>query len=701
MAPLQSLYADVIFRLSSLSWLGVLDLLLVTVAFYLLLSLVRRSRAALLLRGALVLGVVLFVVTILLPLPTFDWLVRGMLLAMLVATPIIFQPELRRLLERLGRSAGLTWTVRRTGAETVVPRLVRAVERLSSSHTGALIALEGEILLHDVVETGVPIGGEVTSELLQAIFYPDNPLHDGAVVLREDQLVAASCVLPLTQRPLYFGRRLGTRHRAAVGLSETSDALVIVVSEETGTISVAYAGQLQRSLDGATLRKQLFDFYLPDSPTAPPLSLRSLISQTRQQFWQRRPSPAPRQLWSSLGLLFASLTLALVAWSFVVEQTSPARRARVPDIPLRVENVPPGDKLVTQPPASVSAIIQTTDSVLETLSTNSFQAIVSLEGLSPGLHHLPVQVNSGASGVRVLSVEPAALDLELAPIISRTLEVTIELSDREKMSPAYELVGNPVASPDQVQILGPAPLVKQVNQVQATISLANVSTSLREMRPLRAMDEAGREVTGVSLQPTQVQVRVSILRRLDARDVGVRVVTSGTPPPGYWLSGLSVTPASVTLRGNSNWLAEVRDFVDTLPVDVSQAAGDLSVQIPLDLPPGAQALDSDGNPVKTVTVSVRIAARRGDLVVTRPVELVEPRPGVTLSVNPSKVDLLLSGPLPILNQIEADPNLVRVLVTLPPTGLAPGQSADLTPTVVAPDGIRAQSVPPSVLVTLP
>ena len=147
MAPLRSLYADMMFRLSSLTWLGVLDLLLVTTAFYWLLSLVRRSRAIFLLRGALILGILLFIVTILLPLPTFDWLVRGALLVMLVATPIIFQPELRRLLERMGCSAGVDRAVRQTAVERVLSPLVRTVESLSAGRTGALVALEGDASL--------------------------------------------------------------------------------------------------------------------------------------------------------------------------------------------------------------------------------------------------------------------------------------------------------------------------------------------------------------------------------------------------------------------------------------------------------------------------------------------------------------------------------------------------------------------------
>ena len=278
-----SLFDELLFRLLNLSLLEALDLILVTLTFYVLLSLIQRSQVSFLFRGQLVLVAILFVATILLPLPTFDWLVLGLLIAVLVATPVIFQPELRRFLERIGRNAGITRAVRQTATENMIPRLVRAVENMAASHTGALIVLEGKRILQEVIETGVPIGGQVSSELLQAIFYPENPLHDGAVVLREDRIVAASCVLPLSKLPLPTRRRLGTRHRAAVGLSEVSDAMVIVVSEETGTISVARDGQLRRSLDGTMLREQLFDFYAPSQPSGATLSLRGLISQTEKQ----------------------------------------------------------------------------------------------------------------------------------------------------------------------------------------------------------------------------------------------------------------------------------------------------------------------------------------------------------------------------------------------------------------------------------
>jgi hypothetical protein len=214
---------------------------------------------------------------------------------------------------------------------------------------------------------------------------------------------------------------------------------------------------------------------------------------------------------------------------------------------------------------------------------------------------------------------------------------------------------------------------------------------------LLAVDEAGQAVTGVTLQPAQAQVSVSIYQRYNARDVGVRVVTSGTPASGYWLSGLSVNPAGVTIQGSPERLNQIGSFVDTLPVDVSQAAGNLSVHIPLDLPPDLQVLDSEGAIVKNVRVLAQIQPRQGDLTLQRPVELLNVTPGLVAIANPPIVDLLLSGPLPALSQIEENQNLVRVLVEA--AGVA-GEGAELAPTIIAPSGIEAQIVPHSVQIIL-
>ncbi len=693
MESLQSFFNLSKFLISNLTPFGMLDLLLVAGTFYLLLSLIRRSSAAYLLREILVIGLVLFVLTALLPLPVFDWLVRGILVAMLVATPIIFQAPLRRFLERVGRTAGIAQSVRQGTAETVLPELVHAVEDMAASKTGALLVLEGYDSLEEIAKSGVGFGGRVTSELLLSVFYSGTPLHDGAVLIRTDRIVAAGCVLPLTQQTLQAEKRLGTRHRAAVGLSETSDALVIVVSEETGAISVAQHGNLERPFTILDLRERLVDFYEPSSTTRSSLSLWSLFGQAGRQFWHPEAFLSPRRLLSNLGLLMISVLLSFVVWSFVIE----LKQVRIENIPLRIENVPANARLIPTPPAGVTAIVQTTEDVLPSLNSRSFQAFATLQTSQPGLYRLPVHVNSGPAQVLVVSVDPGNLDLELAPIITRTLPIVVNVPDIQNLSAAHELVGTPAATPVEVQVVGPQPLVEQISQVQTTISVANVTTSIRETRPLQALNEQGQEVKDITIQPAQVQVSLIVRRRLNASNASVNVIMKGSPPSAFEVSSVTVTPANVTLQGSFEQLSEVGSFVNTLPVDLSQAKNDLIVQIPLDLPPNIQALDNSGNIANPVTVSIRIVEREGNLSLTRPVELLQATPGITTSVVPPTVNVLLNGPLSVLDEIESDPNLVQVVVDT--ATLLPGRNASLNPTFIGPPGVEAQLVPSVVLVS--
>jgi len=254
------------YFLERLDLLSALDILLVATVIFALLVLVRGTRAIMLLRGVLLLVVAVVVLTSVLRLPALNWLIKNSIPALLVAIPVIFQPELRRALERLGRAGGLInrpWPEAATA--TVIDPVVRAAQALSKERHGAIIVLEQETGLQDFADTGVRINGEVTTELLLSLFYPNSPLHDGAVIVRGDQVYAAACLLPVAEQSL-ADYTLGTRHRAAIGVTEQTDAICIVVSEETGTISVARNGHLLRGLDEARLRSILQTFYRARPP---------------------------------------------------------------------------------------------------------------------------------------------------------------------------------------------------------------------------------------------------------------------------------------------------------------------------------------------------------------------------------------------------------------------------------------------------
>jgi len=240
--------SDIQWVLSQIDWVDIVDILLVATLFFLLLSLARGTQAVQLLRGMVLVILVAFVLSQILPFKGFSWLIENSLPALLIAIPVIFQPELRRALERLGRTGGLL--ARRQEeeeVEKVVSEVARAAHRMAAQRHGALIVFERETGLQEFIETGVPLNSDVNAELLRTIFHPNTALHDQAVIIRDSKILAAKCMLPATQNPQYGG--LGTRHRAAIGLTEESDALVVIVSEETGIISVAYNGRIVRRLD--------------------------------------------------------------------------------------------------------------------------------------------------------------------------------------------------------------------------------------------------------------------------------------------------------------------------------------------------------------------------------------------------------------------------------------------------------------------
>jgi diadenylate cyclase len=242
---------------------SIIDIGLVALVFYALLRLFQGTQAVSLLRGILVVALVISLATSLFPLSAFSWLLRNSLPMILVAIPVIFQPELRRALERLGRTTPLIGRIAPTDlTQRVIYEVVRAVEILARTKTGALIVLEGETGLEDYIESGERIDGMASTRLLTTIFFPNTALHDGAVIVRGERLIAAGCVLPLTSRILPDSS-LGTRHRAAVGITEQTDALVIVVSEETGIISIARSGRIVRRLDDQRLGRILQAFYRP------------------------------------------------------------------------------------------------------------------------------------------------------------------------------------------------------------------------------------------------------------------------------------------------------------------------------------------------------------------------------------------------------------------------------------------------------
>lgn len=249
---------------------AVIDILLVTLALYYVLRLMRGTRAVQLVKGLVILGA-LIALTGSLRLTTLNWMLNQALLPGVIALIILFQPELRLALEQIGRGhifgTGFT-SLRQEQITQLVDELVYAARQLARENIGALIVIEREVGLNDVVQTGRRMDAVVSADLLRTIFYPGTPLHDLATVVRGDRIVAAGCLLPLAERRDVRGL-LGTRHRAALGLSETTDSVITVVSEETGAISLAVNGRLYGNMAPDTLKQRLLGILTP--PNRSPL----------------------------------------------------------------------------------------------------------------------------------------------------------------------------------------------------------------------------------------------------------------------------------------------------------------------------------------------------------------------------------------------------------------------------------------------
>lgn len=238
--------------------IALLDIAIVTYAFYRFLVFIRGTRAVQLIKGIMLLLIAVPIARVF-HLNTIYWLLQQAKVMLVVALPIVFQPELRRALEQVGRGRFFARTLFHLPEEELtgfIKELVDAVERLARKRVGALIVLERETRLGEVVETGITLDAAASSELLVNVFIPDTPLHDGAVIVRGNRILAAACFLPLTESQ-GLSTEMGGRHRAALGITEHSDALGIVVSEETGGISLANAGKLIRGLDPRTLEELL------------------------------------------------------------------------------------------------------------------------------------------------------------------------------------------------------------------------------------------------------------------------------------------------------------------------------------------------------------------------------------------------------------------------------------------------------------
>jgi len=262
---IRNLLNYLLFIFERANWLSVFDILLVTVVVFFVLYMLRDTKALVLLRGVLFLIVVISLLSSLRVLPAFSWLITNTLPTLLLAIPVIFAPEIRRVLERLGRTGSiLAQDSFSTEMERIIQSVVQASRRIAERKYGGLIIFSRLDSLQAYIETGVRLKAVITPETLIQIFYPKTPLHDGAIIISEEVIAAAGCVLPLSSSGVLEespDRSMGLRHRAALGIAEESDAIAVVISEETGIVSLAYDGKIDKYVPLDELQGKLVSFF--------------------------------------------------------------------------------------------------------------------------------------------------------------------------------------------------------------------------------------------------------------------------------------------------------------------------------------------------------------------------------------------------------------------------------------------------------
>ena len=437
-----NLYDNLNLIFQRLDWRSLLDIFLVTLIFFVILLLVRDTQALVLLRGVFLLIVLLYVLTSLVPLPAFSWLIRTALPSLVFVIPVIFAPEIRRGLEKLGRAG--------SGAGSILPRnnshssgssivdaihaVVSATGRLSARQHGALIVLQRSDSLREFMDTGVQLNAIVTPELLLQIFYPNTPLHDGAVIIVENRVAAAGCVMPLSASGILNRsperHQMGLRHRAALGISEATDAIAVVVSEETGSISIAHAGRMIRRLDPERLENVLTAFYRPPRAAAEPLQhLRTHLPRLDPQ--PPRGGVKSMELLNRVArnlptLLFA-FAMAVAVWITSVTQADPTISGPYPR-PVKVETIgqDPGTVLIEINPPQVSVSINAPQSIWKRLNTEDglVSAIVDLSGLGPGTHTVNVSTTVKVRPAE-FTVIPQSVTVTLEKLASRSFPVRL------------------------------------------------------------------------------------------------------------------------------------------------------------------------------------------------------------------------------------------------------------------------------------
>jgi YbbR domain-containing protein len=396
------------------------------------------------------------------------------------------------------------------------------------------------------------------------------------------------------------------------------------------------------------------------------------------------------KLWRNMSTLLLSIILATMVWFVAVrEQNPPIEADYGHQIPLEVEGLPEGMVIYGEVPDRVALRLLAPQLSWDGLSPSKFRAWIDLEELAPGLHDLPVQVEVSDRSVSVVEKRPSTINVRLESLVEVELPINIDVMDS---APTGYVARTPITNPITATITGPETVVGQTDRVLAEVYLRGAKETVERTADLEARNSNGDTLTGITIDPQQIDVTIPIEQRFGYRDVAVRAPISGEVAPGYWINNITVDPSTVTVVGGPAALSNLPGYVETFPIDVSDATSDITERVAFNLPEGVSVVGPGTSSTASgsgVQVSIAIAAVEGGQTVERSVTLQGLSENLQAVARPEQVDVILSGPLPRLQALTLED--VKVIVDLFDLGTGVHK---VKPNVVVPETLRVESVLP-------
>jgi YbbR domain-containing protein len=390
-----------------------------------------------------------------------------------------------------------------------------------------------------------------------------------------------------------------------------------------------------------------------------------------------------RWIAGNLPLMLLALALAALAWVVAAEEADPTRTERFPQpIPVMPAGLPEGMVIVGEFDERVQATVRVPESIRKSLKVEDFAVTVDLTGLEPGTHEVPIQMELKKQPSEVMGFEPEYVTLELQPLVERLVPVRVQTEGEPTLG---YFKGDMTVNPSEVTVIGPSSYVSRVVQAATQISIQDADSDIEDGLRVQPVDSEGRSVSYVTLEPDVVNVRVPIELSVYYRSLVVKAVLEGNIAPGYFNPYIFVEPPAVTVFGSPDVIAALPGYIETEPIDVEGAKEDVIKQPALNVPPDVTVI-----PGQQVEVQIFIEPIQSSLTMEIEPELQGMSPGLTATVAPETVEVIVGGPLPLLETME--PGDVRIVLDL--FELPPG-THQIEPQVVVPEGVTAQSILPA------